>query len=40
MIVCSRGSLLQLVVALLFCLGFGFTSAWYQPVRVLRLLRL
>ena len=27
----SPGSVLQLVVALLFSLGFGFASAWYQP---------
>jgi hypothetical protein len=27
----SPGSLFQLVVALLFSLGFGFAAAWFQP---------
>ena len=27
----SPGSMLQLVVALIFSLGFGFASAWFQP---------
>ena len=34
----SRGSLLQLVVALLFCLGFMCASAWYQPVSTLAII--
>ena len=31
MIFINRGSVFQLLVTMLFCLGFGFTFAWCQP---------